>query len=111
VVGKMEDGFKDGLEKYGYVALGWSEAGFVYLMSTVPVDTLELLRKAKVWIWNDSPMAKAIFEEAGVMGCRCPSPTFWSAYRPGWWRWSTPRPRSPSSCSGSPASSTLRTRL
>jgi len=68
VVGKMEDGFKDGLEKYGYVALGWSEAGFVYLMSTVPVDTLELLRKAKVWIWNDSPMAKAIFEEAGVMG-------------------------------------------
>jgi TRAP-type C4-dicarboxylate transport system substrate-binding protein len=68
VVGKMEAGFKAGLEKNGYVALGWSEAGFVYLMSTVPVDTLELLRKAKVWIWNDSPMAKAIFEEAEVMG-------------------------------------------
>lgn len=68
VVGKMENGFKGGLEKNGYVALGWSEAGFVYLMSTVPVDTLELLKKAKVWIWNDSPMAKAIFEEAGVMG-------------------------------------------
>jgi TRAP-type C4-dicarboxylate transport system substrate-binding protein len=68
VVGKMEAGFKAGLEKNGYVALGWSEAGFVYLMSTVPVDTLELLRKAKVWIWNDSPMAKAIFEEADVMG-------------------------------------------
>ncbi len=68
VVGKMEAGFKSGLEKNGYAALGWSEAGFVYLMSTVPVDTLELLRKAKVWIWNDSPMAKAIFEEAGVIG-------------------------------------------
>lgn len=68
VVGKMEDGFKSGLEKNGYVALGWSEAGFVYLMSTVPVETLELLRKAKVWIWNDSPMSKAIFEEAGVIG-------------------------------------------
>jgi TRAP-type C4-dicarboxylate transport system substrate-binding protein len=68
VIGKMEDGFKSGLEKNGYVALGWSEAGFVYLMSTVPVETLELLRKAKVWIWNDSPMARAIFEEAGVIG-------------------------------------------
>jgi TRAP-type C4-dicarboxylate transport system substrate-binding protein len=68
VVGKVEDGLKSGLEKNGYVALGWSEAGFVYLMSTVPVDTLELLRRAKVWIWNDSPMAKAIFEEAGVIG-------------------------------------------
>jgi TRAP-type C4-dicarboxylate transport system substrate-binding protein len=68
VVAKMEDGFKSGLEKNGYVALGWSEAGFVYLMSTVPVDTLEQLRKTKVWIWSDSPMAKAIFSEAGVIG-------------------------------------------
>jgi TRAP-type C4-dicarboxylate transport system substrate-binding protein len=50
------------------LALGWSEAGFTYLMSTVPADTLEQLRKAKVWIWSDSPMAKAIFEEAGVIG-------------------------------------------
>ena len=68
VVGKMEEGFKTGLEKNGYVALGWSEAGFTYLMSTVPVDTLDQLRKAKVWIWSDSPMARAIFEEAGVIG-------------------------------------------
>jgi len=68
VVGKMGEGFKRGLEQNGYVALGWSEAGFTYLMSTVPVDSLEHLRKAKVWIWSDSPMAKAIFEEAGVSG-------------------------------------------
>jgi TRAP-type C4-dicarboxylate transport system substrate-binding protein len=68
VVGKMEEGFKKGLEKNGYVALGWTEAGFVYLMSTVSVDTLEKLRRAKVWIWSDSPMARAIFEEAEVIG-------------------------------------------
>jgi TRAP-type C4-dicarboxylate transport system substrate-binding protein len=68
VVEKMEGGFKGGLEKNGYVALGWSEAGFVYLMSTVPVGALEQLQKAKVWIWSDSPMAKAIFSEAGVIG-------------------------------------------
>jgi TRAP-type C4-dicarboxylate transport system substrate-binding protein len=49
------------------VALGWSEAGFVYLMSTVPVSTLEQLRKARS-VLNDSPMAKAIFSEAGVIG-------------------------------------------
>jgi TRAP-type C4-dicarboxylate transport system substrate-binding protein len=68
LVQKMEADFKSGLEKNGYIALGWSEAGFVYLMSTVPVGTLEQLRKAKVWIWSDSPMAKAIFSEAGVSG-------------------------------------------
>jgi len=68
LVQKMEADFKNGLDKNGYIALGWSEAGFVYLMSTVPVGTLEQLRKAKVWIWSDSPMAKAIFSEAGVSG-------------------------------------------
>jgi TRAP-type C4-dicarboxylate transport system substrate-binding protein len=68
VLERMETEFKEGLEKNGYVTLGWSEAGFVYLMSTTPADSLDLLRKTKVWIWNDSPMAKAIFEEAGVIG-------------------------------------------
>jgi len=46
--------------------LSWSEAGFVYLMSTLPVSSVADLRKAKVWIWEDSPMSKAIFDEAGV---------------------------------------------
>ncbi len=63
---KMDPFFRKGLEDNGYVLLGWSEAGFVYLMSTVPVASLADLKKAKVWIWEDSPMSKAIFDEAGV---------------------------------------------
>jgi len=66
VLKKMDSFFRKGLEDNGYVLLGWSEAGFVYLMSTVPVASVADLKKAKVWIWEDSPMAKAIFDEAGV---------------------------------------------
>jgi TRAP-type C4-dicarboxylate transport system substrate-binding protein len=62
----MDPFFRKGLEDNGYVLLGWSEAGFVYLMSTVPVAGVADLKKAKVWIWEDSPMSKAIFDEAGV---------------------------------------------
>jgi TRAP-type C4-dicarboxylate transport system substrate-binding protein len=62
----MDPLFRKGLEDSGYVLLGWSEAGFVYLMSTVPVASVTDLKKAKVWIWEDSPMSKAIFDEAGV---------------------------------------------
>jgi TRAP-type C4-dicarboxylate transport system substrate-binding protein len=58
--------FRKGLEDSGYVLLGWSEAGFVYLMSTVPIASVADLKKHKVWIWEDSPMSKAIFDEAGV---------------------------------------------
>jgi TRAP-type C4-dicarboxylate transport system substrate-binding protein len=62
----MDPFFRKGFEDNGYVLLGWSEAGFVYLMSTVPVASVADLKKAKVWIWEDSPMSKAIFDEAGV---------------------------------------------
>jgi len=68
VLARMEPFFKKNMEDNGYILLGWSEAGFVNLMSSVPADTIEKLKKAKVWIWNDSPMAKTIFEEAGVSG-------------------------------------------
>ena len=66
ILKKMDSSFRKGFEDNGYVLLGWSEAGFVYLMSTVPIASLADLKKAKVWIWEESPMAKAIFDEAGV---------------------------------------------
>jgi TRAP-type C4-dicarboxylate transport system substrate-binding protein len=66
VLNKMDSFFRKGLEENEYVLLGWSEAGFVYLMSTLPISSVADLRKAKVWIWEDSPMSKAIFDEAGV---------------------------------------------
>ena len=66
VLKKMDSFFRKGFEENGYVLLGWSEAGFIYLMSTVPISSVADLRKAKVWIWEESPMSKAIFDEAGV---------------------------------------------
>jgi TRAP-type C4-dicarboxylate transport system substrate-binding protein len=66
VLKKMDSYFRKGFEESGYILLGWSEAGFVYLMSTLPISSVADLKKAKVWIWEDSPMAEAIFNEAGV---------------------------------------------
>jgi TRAP-type C4-dicarboxylate transport system substrate-binding protein len=58
--------FKKGFEKKGFTLLAWSEGGFIRLMSTVPIASVDDLRKAKVWTWEDAPMAKAIFDEAGI---------------------------------------------
>jgi TRAP-type C4-dicarboxylate transport system substrate-binding protein len=66
VLGNMGPNFKKGLEDSGYILLGWSEAGFIYLMSTTPISRVSELQKAKVWIWHESPMSQAIFNEAGV---------------------------------------------
>lgn len=66
VLKKMDSFFRKGLEDNGYMLLGWSEAGFVYLMSTLPISSVADLKKGKVWVWEESPMSKAIFDEAGV---------------------------------------------
>jgi len=66
VLTKMDSFFRKGFEDNGYILLGWSEAGFVYLMSTVPIASLADLKKAKVWTWEESPMSKTIFDEAKV---------------------------------------------
>jgi TRAP-type C4-dicarboxylate transport system substrate-binding protein len=66
VLEEMNAFFKKGLAENGYILLGWSEGGFVRLMSTVPVATLDDLRKVKVWTWEGSPMTKAIFDQANV---------------------------------------------
>jgi TRAP-type C4-dicarboxylate transport system substrate-binding protein len=35
-------------------------------MSILPISSVADLKKAKVWTWEESPMSKAIFDEAGV---------------------------------------------
>jgi len=66
VLKKMDLFFRKGFNEKGFRIMGWSEGGFVRLMSVTPVDTLDKIKKVKVWIWEDAPMARAIFDEAGV---------------------------------------------
>jgi TRAP-type C4-dicarboxylate transport system substrate-binding protein len=66
VIEEMDAFFQKGMDENGYILLGWSEGGFVRLMSTNPIATLDDLRKAKVWTWEDAPMTKVIFDQANV---------------------------------------------
>ncbi|MEW6377762.1 MAG: TRAP transporter substrate-binding protein DctP, partial [Thermodesulfobacteriota bacterium] len=66
ILKKMDSFFRKGFEENGYILLGWSEAGFIYLISTAPISSVADLKKVKVWTWEESPMSKAIFDEAGV---------------------------------------------
>jgi len=66
VLRKMDSFFKKGFEDSGYILLGWSEAGFVYLMSSSPISSVSDLKKVKVWMWEEARVAKAVFDEAGI---------------------------------------------
>jgi TRAP-type C4-dicarboxylate transport system substrate-binding protein len=67
ILNKMDSFLRKGIEDNGYILLGFSEVGFVYLMSsTIPIYSVVDIKKAKVWIQEGSYVAKAVFDEARV---------------------------------------------
>ncbi len=51
---KMDAELMHGLEERGIVPLGFAEVGMVYVMSTLPVQTLDQMRSNKVWVPDDN---------------------------------------------------------
>lgn len=58
--------FESGIERNGFVLLGWQEVGFVYLMSKRPITTMTDLREAKIWCWEGDPVAPDVFKIAKI---------------------------------------------
>ena len=52
--------------KAGYVLLGWTELGWVYVFSKVPIGAPEDMKKAKMWVWEGDPIAQAAYKAIGV---------------------------------------------
>jgi len=56
----------------GYVALGWTEIGFSYAYSTVPVRSMEDLRRAKAWLLPGSTVVSELYRRGNVSGIPIP---------------------------------------
>ena len=51
----------EGLEKGGFVTFGIAEGGFAYVMATVPIRTVDDMRRQKVWVpENDKTILEAV---------------------------------------------------
>jgi len=53
---RLDKRIMDGFEKGGFVTFGIAEGGFAYVMSTVPIRTVEDMRGQKVWIPDNDSM-------------------------------------------------------
>ena len=54
------------LDKGGYVLLGWTELGPVYVFSKNPIDSPDDMKKQKMWVWEGDPIAQAAYKAIGV---------------------------------------------
>lgn len=54
------------IDRGGYVLLGWTELGFVYVFSKNPINGPEDMRSSKMWVWEGDPIAQAAYKAVGV---------------------------------------------
>ncbi|MCP4112222.1 MAG: C4-dicarboxylate ABC transporter [Desulfobacteraceae bacterium] len=63
---RMDQLIIEGLEKNGFVTFGLAEGGFAYIMSNEPVHTVNDLRKQRVWIPDNDPLAMEAVKAFGI---------------------------------------------
>lgn len=63
---KFENDFKNIFEKNGFVLLGWSEIGDVYVLSKNEITQPSDFKKLRLWVWEGDPIALKTFEKYGT---------------------------------------------
>lgn len=66
VLKKLSKWFKKKFEAQGFKVLGWTDQGFVYMMSKVKIESFDAVKKAKPWVWDVDPLAHAAFAAFGI---------------------------------------------
>ncbi len=54
------------LKGKGFVPLGWTDLGTLYMFSKHPLRSMEDLRRRRVWVWEGDTVAEATFRTCGV---------------------------------------------
>lgn len=65
VLGKMEPLFKQRLEAKGFVLLNWGHGGWVYFFTKQPVETVDQLKKTKMFVWAGDEAMTALWKTNG----------------------------------------------
>ena len=72
VLEKMQPYLEKQCEQNGFIALGWTEIGFSYLYSVLPVRSIKDLRGAKPWTLPDESMLNVLFKYAKISAIPLP---------------------------------------
>jgi TRAP-type C4-dicarboxylate transport system substrate-binding protein len=81
---KFYDRFARLFEERGFVLLGWTEVGFVYVFTNSPIKTIDDVRKLKrMWVWEGDPLAEETFKSFGVNPIPLPFTDFLTSLQTG----------------------------
>ena len=59
---EIEIGFKEN----GFELLGWPEIGFIHFFSQHKIESIEDMKKSRIWLWQGDPLGEAFFKAADI---------------------------------------------
>jgi TRAP-type C4-dicarboxylate transport system substrate-binding protein len=62
IMPEIESGFREN----GFELLGWPEVGFIHLFSKHKIQSVDDIRKSRIWLWQGDPLGEALFEAADI---------------------------------------------
>lgn len=63
---KFSKDLESSVEKGGFVVLGWTDLGSIYIFSKDPIAGIEDMRRSRMWVWEGDPIAQAAYKALGV---------------------------------------------
>ncbi|MDH4134030.1 MAG: TRAP transporter substrate-binding protein DctP [Gammaproteobacteria bacterium] len=63
---RLDRTIAQGIENHGFVTFGFSDGGFAYIMSNVPVRRVDELKAQKVWVPEGDDITRLTLETVGV---------------------------------------------
>lgn len=66
VRGQMMPEIRAGFRKNDYELLGWMEIGFIRFFSRTPINSMDELKKRRIWLWQGDPLGAAFFTASNI---------------------------------------------
>ena len=68
VRGRLQGELNRAFEREGFTILGWGDAGRIRLLSARRIEQPSDMRRARPWVWRDSPTMEAFVNATGATG-------------------------------------------
>jgi len=75
--------FDRAFDAEGYVLLGWTDVGFIYLFSKEPIYGPEDMNRQKMWVWSGDPLADMFFKAFDISPIPISAPDVLTALQTG----------------------------
>jgi TRAP-type C4-dicarboxylate transport system substrate-binding protein len=55
-----------GFRENGFELLGWPEVGFIHIFSKHKIESIDDIRKSRIWLWQGDPLGEAFFSASDI---------------------------------------------